>query len=393
MNLFSKVRKKDAAVESKQTATVFTAPSGFSSHPFSVLNNYVPLTDCELSLYRALREAVPIIDAAISKTVRLIGEFKVQSLDTSAQKTLDEFLDSVDCGNAKGIMPFIYSYLDCLLTFGTAVGEMVLSADGSSLMALYNADLSDITLKQGNSPLDIIVCRRDVQAEQIPYQSLVMKTLLNPQAGTCKGTSVMQGLPFVSSVLLKIFNSVGTNWDRVGNVRFAVTYKPSSDTSGVTAQKRATEIAEQWSKAMRSKQVCDFVSVGDVSIKVIGAENQIPDCDIPIKHLLEQIVAKLSIPPFLLGLSWSSTERMSSQQADILTSELEYYRTLLTPVIKQICSMWLRLNGYGDGVKIEWSNINLQDETELARARLLNAQAESLEAENKAKMQNSEVDA
>lgn len=393
MNLFSKVRKKDAATESKQTATVFTAPSGFSSHPFSALNNYVPLTDCELSLYRALREAVPIIDAAICKTVRLIGEFKVQSLDTSAQKTLDEFLDSVDCGTAKGIMPFIYSYLDCLLTFGTAVGEMVLSADGSSLMALYNADLSDITLKQGNSPLDIIVCRRDVQAEQIPYQPLVLKTLLNPQPGTCKGTSVMQGLPFVSSVLLKIFNSVGTNWDRVGNVRFAVTYKPSSDTSGVTAQKRATEIAQQWSKAMRSKQVCDFVSVGDVSIKVIGAENQIPDCDIPIKHLLEQIVAKLSIPPFLLGLSWSSTERMSSQQADILTSELEYYRTLLNPVIKQICSMWLRLNGYGDGVKIEWSNINLQDETELARARLLNAQAESLEAENKAKMQNSEVDA
>lgn len=393
MNLFSKVRKKDAAVESKQTSTVFTAPSSFSSHPFSALNNYVPLTDCELSLYRALREAVPIIDAAICKTVRLIGEFKVQSLDTSAQKTLDEFLDSVDCGTAKGIMPFIYSYLDCLLTFGTAVGEMVLSDDGSSLMALYNADLSDIMLKQGNSPLDIIVCRRDVQAEQIPYQSLVLKTLLNPQPGTCKGTSVMQGLPFVSSVLLKIFNSVGTNWDRVGNVRFAVTYKPSSDTSGVTAQKRATEIAQQWSKAMRSKQVCDFVSVGDVSIKVIGAENQIPDCDIPIKHLLEQIVAKLSIPPFLLGLSWSSTERMSSQQADILTSELEYYRTLLNPVIKQICSMWLRLNGYGDGVKIKWSNINLQDETELARARLLNAQAESLEAENKAKMQNLEVDA
>lgn len=392
MNLFSKVRKKDAAAESKQTATVFTAPSSFSGHPFSALNNYVPLTDCELSLYRALREAVPIIDAAICKIVRLIGDFKVQSLDRSAQKGLDEFLDNVDCGAAKGIMPFIYSYLDCLLTYGTAVGEMVLSFDGSSLAALYNAALSDITLKQGNSPLDIIVCRRDVQSEQIPYQSLVLKTLLNPQPGTCKGTSVMQGLPFVSSVLLKIFNSVGTNWDRVGNVRFAVTYKPASDTSGVTAQKRATEIAEQWSKAMRSKQVCDFVSVGDVSIKVIGAENQIPDCDIPIKHLLEQIVAKLSIPPFLLGLSWSSTERMSSQQADILTSELEYYRTLLNPVIKQICSMWLRLNGYGDGVKIEWSNINLQDETELARARLLNAQAQSLEAENKAKMQNSEVD-
>ena len=45
----------------------------------------------------------------------------------------------------------------------------------------------------------------------------------------------------------------------------------------------------------------------------------------------------MGIPPFLLGLTWSSTERMSSQQADILTSELEAYRRLLNPVIEKIC--------------------------------------------------------
>lgn len=37
----------------------------------------------------------------------------------------------------------------------------------------------------------------------------------------------------------------------------------------------------------------------------------------------------------MLSLSWSSTERMSSQQADVLTSELEAYRRLLTPVIEK----------------------------------------------------------
>lgn len=59
------------------------------------------------------------------------------------------------------------------------------------------------------------------------------------------------------------------------------------------------------------------------------------DSDIPVRQLLEQIVAKLGLPPFLLGLSWSSTERMSSQQADILTSELEAYRRLLNPMLEQ----------------------------------------------------------
>ena len=96
--------------------------------------------------------------------------------------------------------------------------------------------------------------------------------------------------------------------------------------------------------------------------------------------MLEQIVAKLGLPPFLLGLSWSSTERMSSQQADILTSELQSYRQLLNPIINRICSMWLRLNGYAPQFTVEWENITLQDKTETANARLLNAKAAQIEA-------------
>ncbi len=48
---------------------------------------------------------------------------------------------------------------------------------------------------------------------------------------------------------------------------------------------------------MRSGSVKDFVAVGDVDIKVIGADNQIPDSEIPVREMLEQIVAKLGIPP------------------------------------------------------------------------------------------------
>ena len=94
-------------------------------------------------------------------------------------------------------------------------------------------------------------------------------------------------------------------------------------------------MAQEWQRAMRSSQVSDFVAVGDVSIQAIGADNQILDSEVPVRQMLEQIVAKLGVPPFLLGLSWSSTERMSSQQADMLTSELDAYRRVLTPVIRK----------------------------------------------------------
>jgi len=178
---------------------------------------------------------------------------------------------------------------------------------------------------------------------------------------------------------MKIFSAISQNWDRAGNIRYAVTCKPSAS-GNVNASSRAKEIASAWSSAMSDEGgVCDFVAVGDVSVKVIGADSQVLDCDVPIKHLLEQIVSKLCIPPFLLGLSWQSTERMSGVQADILTSEIEYYRSLLTPVIRRICNTHLRLMGCFDEVSVSWSNISLQDEVGLAQARLLNAKAQAIE--------------
>lgn len=71
---------------------------------------------------------------------------------------------------------------------------------------------------------------------------------------------------------------------------------------------------------------------------------------------------------------------MSGQQADILTSELEAYRRLLNPVIRKICCLWLKLNGCDRKFEIEWDNITLQDETELASARFTNARAAQIEA-------------
>ena len=103
------------------------------------------------------------------------------------------------------------------------------------------------------------------------------------------------------------------------------------------------------------------------------------DSDVPVRQMLEQIVAKLGVPPFLLGLSWSSTERMSSQQADMLTSELDAYRRVLTPVVRRICSTWLTLAGYAPEVGVEWDEITMQDEVDHANARYLNAQARELE--------------
>jgi hypothetical protein len=124
--------------------------------------------------------------------------------------------------------------------------------------------------------------------------------------------------------------------------------------------------------------VRDFVAIGDVNIKAIGSDCPIPDSNIPVRQLLEQIIAKLGIPPFLLGLSWSTTERMSYQQADILTSEIDFYRREITPVIRKICDMWLRLGGYSCDYDIVWENVTLQDISEIAQSNYYDAQTQKI---------------
>lgn len=368
--------KKKAA--DKNICAVQTAESRYRRHPFGVLSDYS--ADCvQYRLFETLRESVPLIDGALDKIVRLTGDFDVKCKSRVAQSVLRQFLKNVKVGaNGRGIACFINSYLNQLLTYGTAVGEIVPYSDKSGIAALYNASLDSVELKCGDSPLDLLICSRSGVGEAVPVKnpSLILHTALNPAPSKAYGRSILRGLPFVSDILLKIFNAIGENWERVGNIRFAV----SCSSDGANAKERAQQIARQWSLAMSDKeQTRDFVSVGDVSIKVIGADNQILDSEVPVRQLLEQIVAKLSVPPFLLGLSWSSTERMASQQCDILTSELEWYRALITPVIDKICRTFLRMSGFEDSVEIEWSNINLQDETELAQARLWRAQALEIE--------------
>ena len=353
-------------------------------HPFGALEGYVPLGGGELTLYRAIREAVPLVDAAIGKLVRLAGGVRVTAPE--GQKGLEEFLRTVDVGRGRrGLQAFLDEYLDSMLVCGQGVGEMVVDRSRGEIAALLCADPAYIELREGESPLDFAVCarRRDGKVEELERQELVLFTPLQPEAEHPYGVSLLRSMPFLTGILLKIYQATGMNWERMGNARYAVVYKPGSG-DGSWARERGEEIAREWSAAMQAGKggnIRDFVAVGDVDIKVIGADNQVLDSQVPVRQILEQLVAKTGIPPFLLGLSWSATERMSAQQADMMTSEITALRRSLTPVVERICEMWLRLHGYAGRPAVEWEDINLQDLVEEARAELYREQAETMRRE------------
>ncbi len=380
MGLFRKRNPPDIP-KNQQLMYSAARPAGRKAH-----TDIPPAAETEL--YKQIRFAVPILDAAIGKIVRLTGSFELRSSDPAMQKSLDHFVKNVPVGaTMRSLQSFADIYLDSLLTFGNGLGEMCIDPKTRTLAALVCGDPSQVIVTPSETAGQ---CRfwyppKDSQSEPRPlaHPERILFTALSPPAGEIRGVSVLRGLPALSEILLRIYECIGQNYERSGNVRYAVVYKPGSDPSDrAYAGERARAIAREWSDGMAAAaagEVRDFVCAGDVEIKVIGAENQLISTEVPVRQLLEQMISKLSIPPFLLGLNWSSTERMSSQQADILTSELEYFRRLLSPVLCRIGETFLRLSGSDASVDIEWSNISLKDETELAQARLWNAQAEEIE--------------
>lgn len=389
MHLFSKKQKE------KPSAGIQSTQRGIS-HTFGAFESYQPLCP-QKRLYELMREAIPLIDASIGKIIRLVGSFRVECEEKEAGRLLSEFLSHVPLGAHQfGIDSFLSDYLDSLLTYGSAVGEIIYSADGRYPVALLNHPVDRIVFLKKANPLDTVMCSSSSNGYvPVPYPERILFSTLSGCENREQGKSLLSGLEFVCGTLLKIYESIGSNFERVGNARFAVTYHPPAEgMDPISAKTISEQMAKEWTAAMqatRGGQIRDFVAVGDVDIKTIGAENQLPDTEVPVRHMLEQIVAKLGIPPFLLGLNWSTTERMSTQQADILTSELQSYRRILSPVLSRICRTFLQSHGYLSHFSIIWDTINLQDEVERAKAKLYTAQAAQLDPTSETPPQNGGV--
>ena len=153
-----------------------------SLHPFGALRGYTPLGGGEAEIYRAMREAIPLLVAAIGKLVRLTGGFTVECENQTAQEQLRRFLFTVPCGHGqRGIDSFLTAYLDSLLTYGRAVGEMVVSR--GRLLAVCWGDVTALEVQSGESCLETILCGRDEHGliRPLPYQQLLLFTTMNPE--------------------------------------------------------------------------------------------------------------------------------------------------------------------------------------------------------------------
>ena len=192
---------------------------GGGRNAFGRLSGYVPLLDGETALYREVREAVPVVDAAICKLIRLTGGVRVMCSDERAEQGLRQFLREVPVGRGqRGINAFLDCYLDSLLTCGRAVGEIVPDAEGREIAAVLCANVAQVEVREGDNPLECCLCGVDACGRSVPlaFQELLLFTPLNPEAEHPYGVSMLRSMPYLTGLLLKIYDAMGKNWDRCG---------------------------------------------------------------------------------------------------------------------------------------------------------------------------------
>ena len=130
---------------------------------------------CEKELYSRLREQVPIIDACIGKIIRLVGGFRAVAEDERFQNGLDGFVRNIRVG-ASGVSlhTFLDCYLDSLLTYGSALAEIVYDR-GGGVSGIYVAPMRKIEVREGGRELsrrtrafEAVFCPRRDKAGRAP---------------------------------------------------------------------------------------------------------------------------------------------------------------------------------------------------------------------------------
>lgn len=371
-------------------------------------------------IYEALREALPILDGAIGALVTLDGILRVEGDNDAIVAEIEDWISNVPVNDAeKGLQAMYESQGNERYEQGLGVAEWVTDKKGTDIVGLRVADSKGIHFRRDATGLQVYYRPPATQQDTgsglgnveallrgggtsgaaidigklvgLGYKPLnrsrLLYTVNQPDADDPYGTSVLRSLEFNGQTLLTIQNAMARVWSRYGDPPLLVVYKVANrkviDTPG-ELDKRRDAIAANLKALLEQKgrgNSADLVqAIGkddDFTIEVIGAEGTALEIEMPARHLLEQIVSKVGLPPWMLGLQFSTSERMAEQQSGMALQGAKTRWERRKPGLTHLVATMLRLRGR-TWKRGDWRLVqelpNIQDQLKAAQAGFLRAQ-------------------
>jgi hypothetical protein len=410
---------QDAEITS--TAQITTgSPQGQMSSAFEKKE----IRKVDAGFYEILREGIPLIDGAIDLLISFNGTIKPIGDKMDLVKELEDFCLNVPvCDMQNGIHAFHQNFANETFEQGFSISEFISTKDRRDIDRLIVADSKRIifhknaqgryepwyrsgepkssTYTMPGSIIQQILTTSYGQA--VNYNGMEeirlkpenkMYFSINNENNDPYGVSVLRSLDFVAQTLVTIQNAMKNTAERFGDPSYHLHYKGrSSDGNMKTRRETLQTDFNTTIAAKRAGKSADLVTAGgpdsEVTIKVIGHEGQVLEFQVQTRHLLEMIISKFHIPSWLLGIYWSTTERMATLEIEAALADAKIRQAAMLPGLIRLFSTFLRLRGRtwksvttsvdtpGDwGIIFETPN--LRDTLAIAQARFLNAQADQM---------------
>lgn len=370
--------------------------------------------------YEKLREGIPIIDAAISRLISLNGTIKIIGDNMDCVRELEDFCLYVPVNDTQeGIHALWQNMWNETFEQGFSQSEYIVTPDMKDIAGLRVADSKNIIYRRNaagvaepwyrypsgraqgyTSPGQIIQ-----QILTATYGSVVSfggwdEVKLNPankiylsinnENTDPYGVSLMRSMEWSAQILCTIQNSMKNTAERFGDPMYHAHLKHKTQDLE-KARKQLEDDLKIIVNAKRAGGSGDIVTAtgieGNVEIKVVGHDGQLLTYDIPIRHVCEQLVSKTLMPAWMLGIYWSTTERMATLEVESVLQDAKVRQLIAQPKILKLLSTVLKIRGKKwDTIKMspdapgDWGITfeipNLRDILAIANANFLNAQAD-----------------
>lgn len=368
-------------------------------------------------LYELVREAIPILDAVASRLVGLDGVLAVEAESDALQSLLDDWMEGVKVNDLQqGLQAFYAGQGNELYEQGFTVGAYELSRKkndidrlrvADSKYALFFRDERDALQtwyqprpetaygrRDGTDRIEQLLAgtvRSDMSQGRLTaagFRLVDPRTMiyagLDNENNNPYGVSIYRSLPFVAKILLTIQNSMLQTWTRFGDPVFNVLYKSSIKLEDPAAKN--LELAKNLATALEAKRAgksVDFVNTigknDELTTQILGAGADVLDLAPPMTALLDQILSKTGIPPWMLNLDRTSNERVATKQAEVMLQDARTRFALRKPALTDLLATMLRARG-ATWKRGDWQLVqqlpNIADMLNTAQAEFMQAQTQ-----------------
>ncbi len=324
-----------------------------------------------ITLYRFLRENIPVVNGAVWVWVRLCAspmEFAVRGeADERSAEALKPHLERLNAilaaspyGRFGGIDRLCDLFFSSLFVDGAFAGGLQFDSRGA-LTGFLPCDIRNLGFERDQAGGDWrIILEADGQRNLLDSASFIYLPL-DEEANDPRGRSILQSVGFVSRIEQKLLDDMHKAQEKAGYNRLHVVIKKPERRVGETESayiERANTYFDDTVTLFSGIRPADSaVTWDDVEIKTISPEGGAGGSwYLSHRAIVEDICAGVHLDPFMLGYSYSSTQTWARFKYELVLREIASVQKLAVRFFEWLVNGYLQSVGAGLAVDVRFDN-------------------------------------